>query len=108
MLLTAVISIFVSEVLSDIACSEFITQSPCIMYGNSLLISQITQRLYAVPRPPRSCPEIVSAPLQLVHEHLWIDHNSLARHIGHFKCMVLGYGKKAAVTPSGLPKLQDV
>lgn len=45
MLFTAVISIFVSEVLSDIACLEFITQSPCIMYGNSLLICWITQRL---------------------------------------------------------------
>lgn len=38
MLFTAVISIFISELLSDIACPEFITQSPCIMHGNWLLM----------------------------------------------------------------------
>lgn len=37
MLFTAVISIFISELLSDTACPEFITQSPCIMHGNPLL-----------------------------------------------------------------------
>lgn len=38
MLFTAVISIFVSELLSDTACPEFITQSACIMHGNPLLM----------------------------------------------------------------------
>lgn len=38
MLFTAVISIFISELLSDIACLEFISQSPCIMHGNPQLM----------------------------------------------------------------------
>lgn len=37
MLLTAVISILLSDIRSDLAYPEFITQPPCIMYGNTVL-----------------------------------------------------------------------
>lgn len=36
-LLTVVISIFLSDVRSDLAYLEFITQPPCIMYGSTVL-----------------------------------------------------------------------
>lgn len=52
--------------------------------------------------------KIVEAPLQVVHEHFWIDHNSLAKHVGHFKCTGLDYKENAAVIPSRLKKLQDL
>ena len=57
---------------------------------------------------PAASKKTVHTPLQLVHECLQIDHNSLVRHVGHFKCIFLGYKKNAAITPSGLTKLQDV
>lgn len=57
---------------------------------------------------PAASQKIVRTPLQLVHEHLWIDHNSLVRYVGHYERMFLGYKKDAAITPSGLTKLQDM
>lgn len=36
-LLTAMISIFLSDIRSDLAYLEFITQPPCIMYGSTVL-----------------------------------------------------------------------
>lgn len=40
------ISIFLSEARSDIACLEFIAQLPRVMYGNCLLAWQIAQCLH--------------------------------------------------------------
>lgn len=57
---------------------------------------------------PAVSQKIVRTPLQLVHECLQRDHNSLMRHVGHFKCIFLGYKKNAAIDPSGFIKLQDV
>lgn len=111
MLFTAVISIFVSEVLSDTAWLEFITQSSCITHANSLPVCRITQCLYTVPRAPCSCLQL---PRRLSIHHytagswMLIEFNSLARHVEHFKCMFLAYKKNAAVPPSRLSKLQDV
>lgn len=69
MLFTAVISVFISEVLSGTARSEFITLPPCIMYGNSLLRCQITWGLYAAPRAPCSCLQL---PTRLpIHHYTW-------------------------------------
>lgn len=57
---------------------------------------------------PAVSQKIVRTSLQLVRERLQRDHNSLMRHVGHFKCIFLGYKKNAAINPSGLIKLQDV
>lgn len=47
------ISIFFSEARSNIACLEFIAQSPCVMYRNCLPAWQIARCLHVA----RSCPQ---------------------------------------------------
>lgn len=95
------ISIFLSEAQSDIACLEFIAQSPCVMYGNCLPAWQIAQCLH-VARSCHSSPNVVHTPPEVVDERLWAVHNRLARHVGHVNCMFPGHGGNAAITASEL------
>lgn len=98
---TAVISIFISELLSDIACLEFISQSPCIMHGNPQLMCH---RASVQCPGPAASQEIVHSLQQLPTDR----SQQLAKHLGHFKGLFLGSRKNAAVTPSGLSNLEDI
>lgn len=91
MLFTAVISIFVSELLSDTARPEFITQSPCIMHGNPLLTCHSAS--VQCPGHPAAACSFLQLPRSLsIHCNSCqqVDHNSLAKHVGQLKCLFVG------------------